>query len=173
MIPFIWCILSLMLSQCQFKGISAPSTSVSLSEWNLPFCGLFLKRLATRWKRKCPQMTLIAKSLYIMFSLTAYLGSDVHEFQWFRVFKGQELEKVSDMTIFYLHYLRVVWNTVEEYYGKARHTVLRNKNSEGEVGRRGWVSDLWLIFQKSHGPTVSTENHVERGSGRGGTAVNP
>lgn len=53
-------------------------------------------------------MTLLARSLPVILSFIAYLGSDLHEFQWLRVFKGQELVKVSDRTAFYLHYLSVV-----------------------------------------------------------------
>lgn len=78
-----------------------------------PFCGLFLKRLANL-EVEMPQMFLLAKSLYVILFFIAYLGSDLHEFQWLRVFKVQELVKVSDRTVFYLHYLSVVWNTVED-----------------------------------------------------------
>lgn len=96
-----------MLSSCQVRGISALpfqtplvsgiSLSVASFSRGLLICG-----------RGNAQNDSTSQVTARHFIFIAYLGSDLHEFQWLRVFKGQELVKVNDKTTFYLYYLSVV-----------------------------------------------------------------
>lgn len=153
----------------------------SVPEWvESPFLWPLSQEACESLEEEMPQMTLLARSLYVILSFIAYLGSDLHEFQWLRVFKGQELVKVSEMTIFYLHCLRVVWNTVEDavsaYIGNVdrpyiqcseTRTVKESSRKEGLA-----FSPVTYLSEKPR-PCCFYWEPCREGQWRGGTAVNP